>query len=459
MAKKPKLNLSGAGLKKLALDHCEKLVFGVCAAVLVLLAYGGYQKPVFDDSKENPSKLLQMAQRSKQRIDSTTWANDSQSELSFAKYRVSDNTVLERVKRLNGILLDSSAYPTFPPGEISLSAKPKRAKPEILAATDIRAQFSWQLFALQPGTGGSSQINDGAWALEEEKKEPKGASQDNQNNRGSSSSSSSMMEEEEDPEDNEGGERENEGAGMSGGGNGNMSGQNKSKAPANAKRAAESMLAELEGVPVDGKIPFGYDEDSESDIKPSVLRRPCVCVTALVPFKEQLKRYETALKGTRRYDPADDFPKYIGLVISRRIDGGEWKEITQEVQRFSKRATSLYYPSLVSDDQFDPFLNAAIPTFLNSDFDNFVMHPKSGLRNFLSDGTEDQESSNSSQKTSKSSQPANFEDFEDPDEDDPEGDENKTLEASLAYPTVENAPDFKQVRFFDLLIDKTIKPG
>jgi len=61
MAKKSKLDLSGEGLKKIAINHGEKMVFALCAVVLVLLAYFGFSRPTFDDSTVTPKNLIKAA--------------------------------------------------------------------------------------------------------------------------------------------------------------------------------------------------------------------------------------------------------------------------------------------------------------------------------------------------------------------------------------------------------------
>lgn len=463
MAKKAKLDLSGEGLKKLAIHHCEKAVFGICAVVLLLLAYWGYQKPVFDDQKDNPNSLITSAQQSEQRINATEWENPNNEEMSFAKYRVADEDIAEEVEKINSMMADASKYPAYPTGEISLSVKPKRNNPEILAATDVQAQFAYQLIALNPGVGGSTKINEAIFAPKPKKEEPR--RRKGKSSGGSTGSDSSSMSGMMEPPSGGSGESSPGAGGMGapssgpGGSGGNRGPIGPMKPDYPVHEVPPTMLAELEGVPLNGILPG--KQEGNAFLYPSVMWRQVVCVTAQVPYKKQLEAYNEALKGTRKYDPATDIPKYLGLVISRRVNGGQWEDVTDEIKAFSERAQTVYYPNLVADEQLDPFINAPVPAFLLRDFDSFVLHPQSKRRDFLNLGGKAQ-AGELEQSSSTGSSFTSFEDFGgSEDSAGPADDKGKQQDGKTDSkgPAKLAAPEFKQVRFFDLLASKNINPG
>lgn len=455
MAKKAKLDLSGEGLKKLALEHCEKVVFGICAVLLLLLAYWGYQRPVFDDEKDNPKSLIASSKRSQSKINSTQWESDDES-MSFAKFRVADLTVPKKVEDVNSIRLSASAYPAFPVGEISLSTKPKRVQPELVAATDVRAQFAYHLYAISPEVPiGSRLINSAAYAPPAPKKAPKKKRTKKKQND-PTRFGSGMEEGDQSGDDMQSPGSGGSGSGMGmpssgGGGTGPGRGSNKPDGP--VKEVPATMLAEMEGVLVSGKIP------ELGDKSPSVVWRQTVCVTALVPFKEQVEKYEKALKGSKRYDPGVDIPRYIGLVVWRRVNGGDWEEATDEIMSKAELVSSVSYPPLIEGEEFDPFLNASIPTILKANFDDFVMHPKSTFRDFLVDGSADDEDSKKDDESDSSSTTKSFEDFNNSSDESSMEDENGDFGPQSNWLTSENAAEFKQVRFFDVLANNNIKPN
>lgn len=468
MAKKAKLDLSGAGIKKLAIEHCEKAIFGICAVLLLLLAYWGYSKPVFDDEKDNPNSIIAKADRSRSRIKSTKWVDENSEEMSFAKFRVADEEVPQKVAKVNSVLLDPTKYPSYPPGEISLSIKPKRTNPAILAATDVQAKFAYQFIALKPGvSGGSTRINTAMYAPEPEKKSPRRKRPSKNNQKGPPSSggygSGGYGGGKSGGSDDDSGKSRPDAGGASGSGGygsggmlggGNSARRNRPEGPVH--EPPEDMLAELEGVPLDGLLEA--QQEGENVVHPSVMKRQVVCVTAQVPFKKQVEAYEKALKGTRRYDPATDIPKYVGLVVYRRINGGEWLDVTDEVQSAAQTAKTVHYPPLVTVDQYDPFINNSVPAFLMKDFDDFVIHSKSELRDFLNLDVPEKSSSKSNSKPKTGGGFGDFGSSGDAKSDDGE-DESPEEEVLDDLLTSENASEFKQVRFFDLLANKAIKQG
>lgn len=449
---KAKLDLSGAGMKKLALEHCEKLVFGICALLLLLLAYWGYQRPVFDDKKDNPNNLIASSKRSQDRINATKWETPNSESTNFKMHRIADLSVPTKVEEINLQMVNGSQFPNYAPGEISLSTKPKRMNPEILAATDVRAQFSFQMIALKPGIGGgSSRIMDAMYAPEPKKAEPKKRKKKKKQTPNFGSGRFGMEDDEEKGDDMQSPGSGGMGAPSSGGGNGG-GGKSRIKKPDGPVHVVpEVQKGEMEGVPVDGMITSTFDRN-DKEIMPSVMWRQVVCVTAVVPFKKQVEAFEKALKGTRRYEPSSDIPKYIGLKIQRRVNGGTWHDISSKVKGADEAINALSYPSLIQDQEYDPFLNAPIPAFLLNDFDQFVMHPKSKMRDFLA-SEEDEEAVDTSDD-STTNETKNFDEFDASSNKTMEDDAGE-LEEELTYVTSENAAETKQIRFFDYLVGYT----
>ena len=438
MAKKVKLDLSGDGLKKMAINHCEKAIFAICAVLLLLFVYFGFSREVFDDEKTNPKKLIASAKQSEGKIEATKWDEDpnSDDEPSFKTYRVPNLGIPKKVERLLADKIDASVYPAPAIGNLQESSKPKRLNPDIYAVQDLHAQFAYQYVA---GKELGVPINKLAMApleVKEERKEKKKSGGSRGGLGGGSGSGAGGMSGNGSMQDGNGGGSGSGAGGMDGnGGSGAGSGDSgKSEYP--TKPVPEYLLAEMEGVPGAGAIE-----------NVGIIQRQMVSVTGLIPYKKQFEAYEKTFIGSRKYDPEKDYPKYIGLVVYRRVNGGEWKDITDEVKSSNERVSPVAFPNLIEADKYDPFLNAKIPSILMTNFDEFVTHPKLKIRDFLVGmGTVDEESGNDG-----SSSFNEFNGFNNSTSK-KEGEEDEDDKAKVVkYPTSEEAPEFKQIRFFDLL--------
>lgn len=448
MAKKAKLDLSGDGLKKMAVRHCEKAVFATCAVLLLLFVYFGFSREVFDDSKVSPKKLIDSATRSENNIASTKWDEDTDSdeEPSFKTYRVPNLGIPKKVERLLADKIDASVYPAPPIGNLQESSKPKRMKPEVFAVQDVNAQFGYQYLAGQKiGGDAINQLAMAPLVVEEERPEKKTNSGGSRGGLGGGSGSGAGGMSGSGSMQDGSGAGSGSGAGGMDGSGGMGAGGNKSAGPTYPTKSVPSyLLAEMEGVPVGGIENGG------------VVQRQMVSVTGLIPFKKQFEAYEKALVGTRKYSPDIDYPKYIGLIVYRRINGGDWVDVSDAVKQANELVTPVLVPNLIEADKYDPFINAPIPSILITNFDDFVTHPKLKVRDFLV-GMDAEKDDGGESSDEGSSGFNNLNNFNGSGSSSGEEDENGDAKKVVKHPTSETSPEFKQVRFFDLLTGQSPK--
>lgn len=342
--KKP--DLSKEGIANFFVNHGEKLGVALVVAISAFLAYSAFKGTSSDETRV-PSDLITEANRAKKHIDVDTWDQ-------LAPFRKAPKDVDKSVKSgienplkfevKNGLsLLNKTRIPQV-----------KRKDPKILPPLDLETRvglFSW---AMKYSDEDEPSPLDGLvyGTLSEEEDTVDDDDEDDFGSGGSGGFDSSDF--------GAGGPDSGSGGGQGGG------------ATADAGPAPELIPAvqrrEVPGVRVGsgGRVtPYG---------------QPVVSVTALVPFKEQLKEFNSKFAGTLGHDPAVDYPRYAKIdVIRKEVGGDKEVNITKEIYENAD-----YYhstgPEIVDADFYDSRISMAIPPLLMQEFEDFVLHSKTPRR-------------------------------------------------------------------------------
>ncbi len=115
--------------------------------------------------------------------------------------------------------------------------------------------------------------------------------------------------------------------------------------------------------------------------------RECICVTGLVPYESQWREFDAKLRDAKGWYPGRDRPDYVHLEIQRRVNGGEWADITEALHKLKVETYARYQshlvPEFVDRNYLHPLLSQQTPPFLDTEYRDISTHPKIKLRQVI----------------------------------------------------------------------------
>ncbi|MBX3419605.1 MAG: hypothetical protein KF851_18570 [Pirellulaceae bacterium] len=326
MAKKFKFNQND--LKDFFRDHVEKVIMGVAAVLLGWFLWNAISvKPT---TTRTPSELQQLAASTKNFLAEDSWPQ-------MAEYRKADTTAPDRIRAAAENVAQVDAY------EIGMVAGPLvkdaelRRDPELLPAFELIARPMTVAIFHKVGEGKASPL---LLQSENEKLFPDDRDQD-KGKKGKD------KDKEKDKEKD-------------------------TKSPPKSMGETYEVIHSLDD--------WGVRGASVEKMVPSV--ETVITVVGLVPFENQWKRFDAALRRSRGYFPDRDRPTYLYLQIARQVEGEEWDENYEKaIADFEdKNFGSVQAPEIVDPKYYDNVLTRPFPPVTAFDFREVARHPKVPMR-------------------------------------------------------------------------------
>ena len=317
--------------------HVEKMIFVIAVVCLGGLAYQGFKTKRF--TKTTPKKLKESAEAANRYMLADSW------DSKIGKFRKAESNTRERIVKSPPLRHDKYTYGQFM--ATRLRTLGLRSDPELKPVQEMLAQvITAPIVIKQAHTKLIDFVSLDAGFEEEESKKS-----------------------EDDGFDNIGG----------GGVGGEFKKEEKKKKENTGPSRLQPSLA-LER-PLNPTSQLWRASKARPDI------RECICVTGLVPFESQWKEFDAKLRDAKGWYPGRDRPNYIHLEIQRRIDGGEWVDITADLDNFAKNAYANYQPHLtpefVDRKYLHPTLSHQTPPFLDTEYRKISTHPKVAIRQVI----------------------------------------------------------------------------
>ena len=317
--------------------HVEKIVFVIAMVCLLGLAYNGFKTKRY--SKTTPKKLKEAAEQANRYIG----RGDSWDKIE--KFRTAETKTKERIEKSPPLKHEEYAYGQFM--ATRLRTLGLRTDPELKPVQEMIAQVITAPIVIKQRHTMLIESLD------------KGFSETDTGDR----------------------EKRDDGVGdVSGGGVGGdfeKTEKKKKEVDTGPTRLQPSLALER---PLNPTTQLWRTATTRPDI------RECICVTGLVPYESQWKEFDAKLRDAKGWYPGRDRPNYIHLEIQRRVDGGEWADITADLET-AQDAYAAYQPHLIPEfvdrKYLHPLLSHQTPPFLDTEYRDISMHPKISLRQVI----------------------------------------------------------------------------
>lgn len=282
-----KANLKGlGGIKGLALHHGEKIVIAVVGLLALWFVYSSLKLPSLDDNFQ-VDRLRSEINATNTAIQNSTWPGDSPDAPGAGDVRP-----YKPLARAANVKVDPGNYPIQPLDPRVMSPSLLRTDPEILNAEDIEVTAGSGLLAFRDEK-----------TIEEQARKQR------------------LAEEERARKAAEEARRQAQQTEQGGPGRGRGPGEELASQVFDPDHPDRRLI---EGVASPAGVPLQGGERLE--------RAHWAIVVAKVPIRKQLELYQDAFENARGgFDPARDFPQYVGYVVERCdvVDGkqGTWRRV------------------------------------------------------------------------------------------------------------------------------------
>jgi hypothetical protein len=340
---KNKIEFNQESIKQFFTHHWEKVAFGVGVVSIALFAYFGMNAESYD--KTNPAKLNTKVIDAENYMDRSTWD-------AVKPFRKVDTEAPIRIAQSLENPVDNADYTYNYILGTPLKSQTLRIDPSLLGPTNLyvdvrRAAAPWDEVA--------TELN--ALPLRTPEAAAKPSEGGGGNNR-------------------EGGEQ-----GILGGPEGGIGGP--------ATGSAIGKGGGLAGGGTEGAtLPNNLQGELQKEypgVRPNSLRLTItsagplpmniICVTGLVPVKQQKELFQDVFENSVGYNQLRDIPRYTHIEVMMKEDEKEWEDISKIVNVTITRQLIGRGPEPVKKEYLDPALTKPIPAFLGFDYRRFVNHP------------------------------------------------------------------------------------
>jgi hypothetical protein len=406
--KKPKISFGEGGIKQFFVQNFEKGLFGVIALVGLFMVYKAFNT---ESEKRLPADLIKDANTAEQALRSENW------EQFKAAYPIPPDPVDEVNKNIAKklpALEYQHAVPFIKSEQIPYA---KRFDPTLLAVQDLEIIGRFGVFPFSPGKNRLAQLEPGTLrslsgddgkVRKPRKKKPR---------------SNPMM-----------------GYGME------MQMEMPEPVVAAPLTTGDEVSAaverEMEGVRVSGAA------DSVG-LYPNYF----VCVTGVVPFREQVVEFRK-LRDAVGFHAQTDYPKYVRIEVERMdlaAPGGAWVDVTETLKGYSEKF-AVSAPEVCDKDYFDERIALPAIPLLSVDPSDFGLHSRIPERKWIEVKKEEAKK----EEAPIGLDPFSAEAMKKKAEAEKEKKKLAPVVTSSANVMLEpnEAPEFKLVRFYDI-----VRPG
>ncbi len=335
--KKMKVDLSQEGLQRFCLHHIEKVILVVAVVLLGLYFWLGYTAPVY--TAKNPEQLKQLAGEADRHIKSdASWEK-------IKEFRQGDTSAHERIQQAAAVKLDVAEYVGGPVLGPRLKTLGLRLDPELSPAKELLARsFRAPMFAR------------GTIVEIDRLGSPKITVAGSEGRRGGGP-----------------GDRDEDGP----------TDREERPRPKEKSDYGDTIpdIQKMEMLGVRPKVAnIGGDQ--------AAFVKDIVSVTGIIEFESLWKEYERTLSNAKGYYPPGDKPDFKFMQVERRVDQGDWQDITATIlDRYSLFPMgsdgSPITPEVIDPYYYDEILTMAIPPITMADYRPYATHPKVPLRSYV----------------------------------------------------------------------------
>ncbi|WP_417750079.1 hypothetical protein [Rosistilla oblonga] len=384
--------MDGDAIKKLAINHVEKVVLGLVVVVFGLLVYKGVSIEPFAESK-NPENLTSTAKQVMTELETTHWEAIETEEPRVATVKYEKNVELSRDSIDAGLQFKEKGFPKS-------RSKIKRRDPDIdapeYAPQNIQLVSVLGAFSLNPPAGTPDPFDalEDAPKMEiEEEKKPKRRKprRPARGGEGAGSGMEGMMPEMMMPEMM----MPEMGSGEGGMGMTGTSMARKLDPKYDRGYRVSGMGSGMGMGEMMGSGPGGPRGSTAQ--KPIAYTHQFIAGTAVMPNELLNEAFQDALGDATGFDPRRDRPRYIAFrviradVTDRSVDQleepndakieakeGDWVVTTSDgfMNRMYIKHWAGYSPEVISPAYMDSVLTMPIPPLLIQDYMKFAVHPQ-----------------------------------------------------------------------------------
>ncbi|MBM4000669.1 MAG: hypothetical protein FJ297_14220 [Planctomycetes bacterium] len=409
--KKP--SFGAGGIQGALVRHVEKIVFGACVTLFLLLTYVGFSLKGYT---KVPQQVRELADQARANVDRDTWENiqNDPERVTLTKY--SESVKEGNVPTVGNLYPYNQPLNPFIPRPLVKRKDPQLFPPVQLIVRAINAPVAFRNEAELPDR--LAELKTATVGPQKPKTERR-----SNNRRGgfpaSGPGAGGFMPPGEEGDGGAGGLAGPDGAGGAGGlagpggfegggigggstprvfrkpegwrpggafGAGGMMGGGMMGGMGNGMRSGPGGLGPPPGGEPDGG-PMGPGSGPGSgNVPPSeILSKPShiVCVLALIPYEKELDEYKHVLENAVGYDPRRDQPNYVAVVVERAevpadpsaelawTKVGSTNDAFKEVAKWAGTVEETANPLYVL-----PRTSMPIPPIMLRDVDEFVDHPE-----------------------------------------------------------------------------------
>ena len=319
-----------------AVQHVEKLVFGMAVLVMLGIVFFASQTEVYD---KGPSDLASENDRAKNYMaKADAWE-------SIKDLRKAETKSVALISEASKNALNAADYKYDKLLGTRLTTLPQRVDPQLFPPIDLR---SFQISKPVVVQGAYDDMQRLLATLETD------------------------IVSSTEPGDGEGGIGGLGGFGGGDAGEFERGGGNKDD---EAEMAPGMIPASLQNVAMLNPLSQNWNNDSR--FRPYVTHT--ACVQGLVPYEKQWQEFDSKLRDAQGWYPLRDRPNYVYMEIQRRADGGGWTDITEKIQNVEARVAPYaqeLQPEFVEPIYTHYVLTRQVLPFMGFDFRLAALHPK-----------------------------------------------------------------------------------
>jgi hypothetical protein len=320
--KRLKVDFSKQGIKRFWLHHAEKIVLVIAVALLGVFLWMGYSKPLLTET--NPDAMSAMSVDAKRHISSPeSWEK-------IKGFRHADSTAHIRIEESKGFTANSSDFPFGAVLGTVTATLGLRNDPVLRPVGELIAKSKTIPIYLKGEDKDWKQL---PVARAAEEKTP--------------------------TKDKEG--------------------RDSTAKPLKVDPNAPGLVVSQQQLDEMAGIRTKFADEGAAAVYPMV--RDVVCVTGVIPYENQYAEFQNVFANSLGYYPDRDRPIYVYLDIERKIEGGEFENITKDVLDDSEKLAAAPVPEVIDPKYYyDKNITRPIIPMGGIDYRDFASHPSVPLR-------------------------------------------------------------------------------
>ena len=356
---KNKIEFNQESIKRFFIHHWEKMAFGIGIISIGLFAYFGMNSESYN--KITPAQLDNKIGQANNYMADSKWDD-------IAAQRVADTNAPDRITQSINNKVDNSDFVFAQFMGTALKTQTLRADPILLLPKDFDVRY---VVTQAPYRSANAVLN--RLPLRNPQAGPGSTSGDRGGDRGG----------------DKGGDKGGDGGKIGGGdgavgseglGGSNASAGGQAIGGAGGGRGAGGAAGSGLSNTLPAELIRIYHSPRPNDLNLNIssdgpVPLNLICVTALVPVKDQMQKYKDLFENSVGYNEQRDVPLYTYIEVQMKEDDAEWTDVTEVVTRRIRERLIGKGPEPVKKEYINKALTQPIPALLGTDYRQLVCHP------------------------------------------------------------------------------------